>query len=223
MNKRQAPLKILITAGATREPIDPVRFVSNYATGFFGLEIARAARRRGHRVLVVMGASAVGKAAQRSAGFTTLIVETAREMRGLLRKHFSWCDCLIMNAAVCDFRPRAQLKRKIKSAGKKIIQLELEKNPDLLAECGRKKGLRLVVGFALETEQLERRAREKLRQKNLDIIVATQIRNKSHPFGKVKISPLIMDKNDCQLKLAPVSKARLSRILLDKIESMVYR
>ena len=210
-------LNVLVTAGPTCEPIDPVRFISNYSTGFFGYEIAREARRRGHRVILISGPTLLAK----PQGVRAIDVFTAHQMKEELRDKFSWCDCLIMTAAVCDFGVKRVAKKKIKRKEGGIV-LDLKQNPDILGGLGRKKGARVLVGFALETENLKKNAQDKLRQKNLDLIVATQMKTATPPFGQVKIDALIVDRKGRIEKIKRAPKKHLSRILLERIEMAAY-
>jgi len=215
--KSKKKLNILVTAGPTREPLDPVRFISNYSTGFLGYTIAKEARKRGHRVVLVSGPTALAK----PAGLRVIDVQTAHQMQRALNQKFSWCDCLIMTAAVCDFRPAAQAKRKIKHSGKKGITLRLRQNPDILRGLGRKKGKRVLVGVALETEGLKKNAQRKLTEKRLDLIVATPIRTRSYPFGAASMDTTIINKHGRVRYLKAAKKPYLARILLDSIEKTV--
>ncbi len=226
-------LNILVTAGPTREPIDPVRFVSNYSTGLFGYEIAKEAEKRGHRVILISGPTTLAK----PKSVRSIDVCTACQMREKLASKFSWCDCLIMTAAVCDFRAKTVAKKKIKRGKRKRIILELKQKPDILGSLGLKKGKmlrricfdcaqdklrrkKILVGFALETEDLKKNAQDKLRQKNLDFIVATQIKANSYPFGQVRLDALIGERKDHIQQVRKATKARLSRLLLEKIENL---
>ncbi len=217
--KLKRKLKILVTAGPTREPIDPVRFISNYSTGFLGYAIAQEARRRGHRVILISGPTSLDK----PQGVARVCVETARQMQQQLRQRFSWCDCLIMAAAVGDFRARQVARKKIKrGAGKnKSRTLELKENPDILQGLALRKGRKVLAGLALETENLQQNAQGKLRSKNLDLIVATSMKPKSYPFGAVRLDVLIMDRNQRTKIVKQATKPQLARIFLDSIENIV--
>lgn len=217
MKKRRQRLNIVVTSGATREPIDPVRFISNYATGLFGCEIAREAKKRGHRVILISGQLACAK----PKAVPAISVKTARQLQAALKAKFGWCDCLIMAAAVGDFRAKKVGEEKLKRSSRKELTLTLRQNPDILAGLGRRKGKRMLVGVALETENLGKNAQAKLRQKNLDLIVATQMKSGSYPFGSVRLDALIIDRNGRRQKIRQVSKRRLSRILLDSIEEIL--
>ena len=222
--KRTKRLNILVSAGPTREAIDPVRFISNYSTGFFGYEIAREAKRRGHRIVLVSGTTSLAK----TKGISVIDVVTALQMEKALEKNFHWCDCLIMSAAVADFQVKKAAKFKIKRDKKELI-LRLKQSSDILRTFGRKmlrqqsrrKGKKVLAGVALETENLKKNALSKLRKKNLDLIVATQMKAGSYPFGLAKMDALIIDKKGQIHWQNRATKSRLSRILLDSIEKAV--
>ncbi len=207
-------MRILITAGPTREFIDPVRFISNSSTGFFGYEIAKAAVRRGHKVTLISGPTFF--VAPKGVKFVSVI--TALEMRTAVNKFYPSSDCLIMSAAVVDYRPAAPVGKKIKKA-KNQLTIKLKKNPDILLEAGKKKGKRILVGFALETENLIANAKEKLRRKNLDFIVAASLRGKNDPFGDKKAHFVIIDRRG-KVKNVACAKRKLSNIIIDKTESI---
>ncbi|MFC1699187.1 phosphopantothenoylcysteine decarboxylase [Candidatus Omnitrophota bacterium] len=210
-------LRIIITAGATREPLDPVRFISNYATGTFGCQLASEAQARGHQVILIHAQLESLK----PKGLPAIAVRTAAELQSALAAKFSWCDCLIMSAAVGDFRVRRVARKKIKRGRSKELTLRLEQNPDILAGLGRKKGKRVLVGFALETENLKNNARHKLNQKNLDLIVATSMKSRSYPFGSSRMDGLIIAREGRARNFKQAPKKRLARILLDSVEKIV--
>ena len=159
----------MVTAGPTREYVDPVRYLSNESSGRMGFEIARAAALRGWNVTLIAGPVAL----ETPAGVRRINVVSALEMLQATRKAFRAADILYMAAAVADWRPRRKLagKWRKKDDGSKHAQLELVKNPDILADVARRKGQRRVVAFALETGDGLRRAQAKLRRKNADWIV----------------------------------------------------
>ena len=162
-------LSIVVTAGPTREYVDPVRFLSNESSGRMGFALAAAAAEAGHRVTLIAGPVNLDT----PPGVERVDVVSARDMLAALRAAFRNADALFMAAAVADFRPRRRLagKWKKKEDGEDAAVLELVKNPDLLATVARSKGRRKVVGFALETGDGVRRAMEKLRGKNADYVV----------------------------------------------------
>ncbi len=201
---------ILVTAGPTREKIDPVRYISNYSTGKIGYEIADAAKRRGLCVTLVSGPTLLAA----PKGVRLICVESADDMRTAVLKFLTWSDCVIMTAAVADWRPKYSARRKMKKPGAKNI--ELVENPDILAEVGRLKNKRVVVGFALETENLEKNALKKLKDKNLDIIVANRLTSKRSVFGDKALDVVTIDRFGNKTRIFNKRKAKLAKIILDK-------
>jgi len=165
-------LKVLVTAGATIEPIDPVRYITNRSTGKMGYALARAAKRRGASVTLVSGPTTLTP----PYGVTFCGIKTAEEMRQTVFDNRPNCDIIIKAAAVSDYRPRESARQKIKK-GANSLSLELIKNSDILAELGatKKESPCILVGFAAETEELLSNAKEKLKSKNLDMIVANDV------------------------------------------------
>lgn len=202
--------RILVTAGPTRERIDPVRFVSNYSTGTFGYAIAQEAKRRGLSVSLVSGPTAI----EPPPGVKLIPVESSAEMRKAVLSELPRADCVIMTAAVADWRPKYSAKRKIKKSPKRTI--EFVENPDILAEVGRRKKGRTVVGFALETENLEKNALKKLKDKNLDLIVANRLSDAKNLFGDTKLDVVMVDKFGNRTRISNKSKRELAKIILDK-------
>lgn len=212
-------IKIVITAGPTREPIDPVRFVSNYSTGVLGYTIAEEAKKRGHKVILISGPTCL----KYPAGVKMFEIETAFQMQRVLWSEFKTADCLIMNAAVCDYRPFKFSTKKLKK-GKKALNIKLVENPDILKNLASAsmKEKKLVVGFSLETEDVEKNAVLKLNKKKLDLIVASKVNSRHIPFGYSKISPYIIDKYGRCEKISNITKQELARKLLDRIETLWY-
>jgi phosphopantothenoylcysteine decarboxylase/phosphopantothenate--cysteine ligase len=161
---------VLITAGPTQEPLDPVRFLSNRSSGRMGYAIAQAASDRGARVILVSGPVSL----EPPRGAEVVPVRTAAEMHDAVFANLEPATVVIKCAAVADFRPSTEAQQKIKKTSARI-SLELDPTPDILAELGRKRGDRLLIGFAAETENLEREARRKLETKNCDMIVANLV------------------------------------------------
>ena len=159
--------RLLVTAGPTREPIDPVRFVSNRSSGKMGYELAKEGRRRGAEVVLITGPTHL----KPPYGITTVRVSTAEEMYGAVMSYFPQSTILVMAAAVADYRPKTVYTEKVKKKDSSLT-LEFERTVDILKELGRSKGGKLLVGFALETENLLENAKKKLGEKNLDLIVA---------------------------------------------------
>jgi phosphopantothenoylcysteine decarboxylase/phosphopantothenate--cysteine ligase len=164
-------MKILVTAGPTREPLDPVRFISNRSSGKMGYAVASAAAARGHGVTLISGPVAL----QPPAGVVVIRVVTAEEMRRAVRRKLRWCDALVMAAAVADWRPARAAARKIKKQSRMALALRLVPTVDILCDVRPLKGRRLVVGFAAETGAPAERARRKLKEKGLDLIVANDV------------------------------------------------
>jgi phosphopantothenoylcysteine decarboxylase/phosphopantothenate--cysteine ligase len=160
-------VRFLITAGPTREFFDPIRYISNRSSGKMGYAIAGAALSVSSQVTLVSGPTALTP----PKGVEFISVTTAQEMAEVVWSRFSDVDICIMAAAVCDFRPKKMAAGKIKKTSFSGT-LELEQTPDILAELGRRKKSQILVGFAVETDDLEKHAREKLIRKGLDFIVA---------------------------------------------------
>ncbi len=187
-------MNCLISAGPTREWIDPVRFLSNPSSGKMGYALARAAVDRGMQVTLVSGPTAL----KAPAGAEVLYVETAREMQEAMSQRFAKADLIIMAAAVSDHRPETRSKQKQKKEQVRMT-LDLVANPDILMELGKqKKNGQTLVGFAAETENLLPNARRKLREKNLDWIVANDVSEKDRGFQSDfnKISLLSKEQNE---------------------------
>jgi len=164
-------MRILITAGGTREYIDPVRFISNASSGKMGYALAKAAIKAGHRVTMITTVEKSNFKFQIS-NFKLIIVQTAAQMFETVKKHFERCDCLIMAAAVADYTPARPSKTKIRKTTKSLT-IKLELTADILKWAGiHKKKNQVVVGFALEDRNVRARAEKKLKEKNLDMIIA---------------------------------------------------
>lgn len=180
--------KILITAGPTWEQIDPVRHVSNKSTGKMGYALAKIARRRGAEVTLVSGPSSLPI----PLGINFHKIESAEEMKKDVLRLFPSSHIVIMTAAVADFRPVKIVQEKIKKGGSRSLHLELENTPDILKELRKVKKDQLLVGFALETEDLVANAEKKLKEKGLDFIVAN---DPSFGFGKDTNKVILIDRN----------------------------
>ena len=204
-------MNCLISAGPTREWIDPVRFLSNPSSGKMGYALARAAVDRGMQVTLVSGPTAL----KAPAGAEVLFVETAREMQEAMSQRFAKADLIIMSAAVSDHRPETRSKQKQKKEQVRMT-LDLVANPDILMELGKqKKNGQTLVGFAAETENLLPNARRKLREKNLDWIVANDVSEKDRGFQSDfnKISLLSKEQNEMDFEYQ--EKNSLARKIMD--------
>ena len=205
---------LLITAGGTREAIDPVRFVSNRSTGRMGYALAAAGVRRGARVLLVSGPSDLAV----PAGLAALRrVETASEMLEACREWLPQADVLLMTAAVADYRPRASAGTKIKRAAGPL-RLDLEPTPDVLAALRPLKGSRIFVGFALETEHPAAAAQKKLRAKGLDLVVANRVGPDTGP-GVTTNQVWIYGPRGLVEETPLLDKAAVAEIVLDAVEA----
>lgn len=202
-----------MTAGATVEPLDPVRFLSNFSTGTMGYEIAKACHKQGFDTCLISGPVGI----KPPAGIETVKVATTLQMRAAVLAKTKKAQCLIMAAAVCDFRPAKESKKKIKKQAE--LTLKLIKNPDILAAAGRKKGL-ARIGFALETGDAVVGAIEKLKTKNLDLIVANEKRKGNDPFGEGKKNFIVIDKELRVRRYSKVSKREFAGILAQEVERL---
>lgn len=210
-------MKIIVTAGPTIEPIDPVRFISNRSTGYMGYKIAEMASRRKHAVTLISGPVKL-----RSPEVKQFIqIETAQELLRTLKTEIKKANCLIMCAAVSDFRLEDTAKRKIKR--KKGLSVKLIPNKDILKELSLHKKSNLFVGFSLETEDLVRNSCKKLKSKNLDLIVANKLSKTHNPFGCKCLDVVIIDRSGRKIYIRNKSKTYISQVLLDKIEELWYQ
>ena len=201
-------VKVLVTAGGTREPIDPVRFIGNRSSGKQGMAIANAAKNRGAHVQLIAANCDVASL----TGIDVIHVETALEMQSALQTHFDSCNILIMSAAVADARPTQSSDQKIKKAT--LNSIELQQNPDLLAELSPRKGKRVMVGFAAETKEHLQEARRKLESKGLDVIYVNDVSGGAI-FGQDTTMGTILLRNEADIAIKEVSKDALSNVLLD--------
>ena len=207
-------MNILITAGPTIEPIDPVRFISNRSTGVMGFAIAEAAGKRGHKVILISGPTRLAP----PRGVKFFPVETARQMQEQVLKNFPKAGVVIMAAAVSDYRPAVVAAQKIKK-GPPAINLKLVKNPDILEALARQKKDKIVVGFSLETENLYKGTLAKLKKKNLDLIVANQLTKRQDIFGNKKMNVLILDKKGNKKQLWNVEKTKVAKEIILRVEN----
>jgi phosphopantothenoylcysteine decarboxylase/phosphopantothenate--cysteine ligase len=207
--------RILITAGPTQEAIDPVRFVSNRSTGKMGFAIARAAWRRGAAVRLVAGPSALPT----PYGVERIDTVSAAEMLGETSRNFPWCSALIMAAAVADFRPANPALQKIKKSPKGMT-LELAAIADELPRFAAKKGSRILIGFAAETEDLELNALDKLRRKKLDLIVGNDVSRSDAGFA-VDTNIVTLMSAEGRIETTPkLMKDEVGDVILDRLVAM---
>ena len=219
--KSQGPLKgkqILINAGPTREPIDPVRFISNYSSGKMGIALADAAAGYGADVELVLGPVDIAPSDSR---IKIIHVTTAASMADECISRFSHCDIAILSAAVADFTPAEVKEEKIKKDGKKFV-LNLKPTADIADVLGKsKKHSQIIAGFALETNNEMVNAREKLLHKNMDIIVLNSLKDSGAGFGHNTNKITIIDKYNNIDKFELKSKEEAAKDILNKIVSMI--
>ncbi|RNB91204.1 bifunctional phosphopantothenoylcysteine decarboxylase/phosphopantothenate--cysteine ligase CoaBC [Brevibacillus fluminis] len=204
--------KVLVTAGPTREKIDPVRYISNHSTGKMGYAIAEAARDRGADVVLVSGPVALPK----PDGVTVIPVESVQQMYDAVMQHLPEVEVVIKSAAVSDYRPKTVSAQKMKKTGDDL-SLELEKAPDILAEVGKRKTHQFVVGFAAETHDVLNYAADKLARKNLDMIVANDVLQEGAGMGTDTNIVTILARGSEPLQSGKMSKREVADKLLDAI------
>ncbi|HEG44709.1 MAG TPA: phosphopantothenoylcysteine decarboxylase [Phycisphaerales bacterium] len=202
-------MRILITAGGTREYIDPVRFISNASSGKMGYALARAALNAGHKVTLITAPTNLRSPEKAK----TINAETAAEMFAAVKKNFDKCDCLIMAAAVSDYTPAKTSKTKLKKTDENTT-ITLKPTKDILAWAGRNKKGKLIVGFALEDKNLRTNAEKKLKEKNLDMIVA----NTPAAINAERSTVEIKIPNSDWLKLSRVAKTTIARRIIKLVD-----
>jgi phosphopantothenoylcysteine decarboxylase/phosphopantothenate--cysteine ligase len=205
--------KILVTAGPTREAIDPVRFVSNRSSGKMGFAVANAAALRGADVTLVSGPVHL----QTPRNVSRIDVESTKEMSKAVQSQFDKHDAVIMAAAVADFAPKHASKEKMKKEDMRAMALELEKTDDILESLGQKKKGKVLVGFALETHNDAQNARGKLKRKHLDFIVLNNPLVEGAGFGVDTNVVSVIDKSGAVEKLPKLSKLDVANCILDRV------
>ena len=210
--KSMQGLRLLVTAGGTREAIDPVRYIGNRSSGKMGYAIAAVAAERGAEVILVSGPVALPV----PPGVTRISVESAQEMREAVLAAFPSVDVVIKAAAVADYRPQVMAEQKIKKNSASLT-VELTKNPDILAELGKIKTGQFLVGFAAETQELVANATEKLRRKNLDMLVANDVTLPGAGFESETNIVKLFAKDGRVEEVPQMSKQSLAGLLLDRV------
>jgi len=209
-------IKALVSAGPTREHLDPVRFISNPATGLMGYALARALKERGAEVTLVSGPTHL----EGPAGVKKIAVTSGEEMYEAVFEHYKDCRLVIKAAAVSDFRPLRVEERKVKK-DKAFSDLELTKNKDILLELGGNKGNRIFVGFAAETNDAVENARDKLFKKNLDLIVVNDLKEPGAGFAVNTNRVAIIDRAGKIEKLPLMGKEELAHRILDRVAELL--
>ncbi len=217
---RQSPLygrRLLVTAGPTRERLDPVRFISNPSTGAMGFAIALEAQARGAAVSLVHGPTHLPPPPVDDVSE----VQTAEDMLGAVLQRIDQCDIYISAAAVADFRPEQAAAEKIKKSGREGLTLKLVPTPDIITEVRKRRPDLLLVGFAAETGDLESRAREKMHAKQMDMIVANDVTKPGAGFGEGTNEVLIIDRTGRSLRAGPAPKDEIAAAILDAVEDLL--
>jgi phosphopantothenoylcysteine decarboxylase/phosphopantothenate--cysteine ligase len=208
--------RVLVTAGPTHEPIDAVRFLGNRSSGKMGWAIADEAQRRGAAVTLVSGPTHLPD----PAGVEVVRVETAEEMRDAVLSRFDEADAVVKAAAVADFRPKEHVEGKIKKEGG-TPDIHLEPTPDILRELGERKGDRVLVGFAAETEDLEGAGRQKLREKHLDLIVVNQVGEPGTGFDSDTNRASILSAAGDDVPFREWTKRELAAAICDRLVALL--
>lgn len=207
--KKLAGKKILITAGGTKEKIDPVRFITNASSGKMGLALAEVAKDMGAQVTLV--------STFKAEGYDNIVVETAKDMEKAVKENMSDKDCVIMAAAVSDYRVKEYSEQKIKKGESDNLTLELVKNPDILQEISSTNPRPVVIGFCAESENLIENAKTKIQKKGCDYIIANDISRKDIGFNTDENEVYIIDKKQNINKIEKDTKQNIARKILEKI------
>ncbi len=215
-NKDLVNKKILVTAGPTREAIDPVRFITNHSSGKMGYELAKIASYRGADVTLISGPTELPP----PLGVNLIEINSAQDMKEEIAKIAKKQDIIIKAAAVADLKAKNYSSNKLKKAKKKINKIEFESTPDILADLGSKKeNGQLLVGFAAESESLIDNSMDKLKKKNLDMIIANNITKEESGFQSDDNEVFIIT-SDIKEKLPLMKKSKLANIILDEIKKL---
>lgn len=209
--------RILVTAGPTHEPIDPVRFITNRSSGRMGFAVAKMARRRGANVTLISGPTHLPTPRE---GIQFISVTTASEMHDAVLEHYGECSVIIKAAAVSDYRPKFASDQKLKKS-LSHTSLTLERNQDIIGEVGSLKGDRVVVGFAAETMDIIENARKKLEEKRLDLIVANDVSQSDSGFATETNRVVVIDSQGNIEHLPLMSKEEVANRILDKVLAML--
>jgi phosphopantothenoylcysteine decarboxylase/phosphopantothenate--cysteine ligase len=211
-------VKILITAGPTEEPLDPVRFITNLSSGKMGYALAIAAHRRGAKVTLISGPTTLPLPPVEKI----IKVRTAQEMYKAVLDNYKKETIIIKAAAVADYCPKVLATEKIKK-DKKILSLELKRNPDIIAGIGKNKGNRILVGFAMETQNLLANAREKLKTKNMDLIIANNLQEEGAGFRTDTNIITIIDRTDKAESFEKMTKIEAAEEILNRVQKIIKK
>ena len=208
--------KVLITAGPTQEPLDPVRFITNLSSGKMGYALATAARRRGAEVTLISGPTFLSPPKVEKI----INVRTAREMHKAVMENYKKAKIIIKAAAVADYRPKEISGQKLKKT-KESLTVEMKTNHDIIEEIGKNKEGRIVVGFAMETQNLLANAREKLKKKNMDLIVANDVCKEGAGFQSDTNIVTIIDKKGKTETLKKMTKLEAADEILNRVKILL--
>lgn len=211
--------KVVITAGPTMEPLDPVRYMTNHSSGKMGYSIAKEAATRGAEVVLISGPTSITP----PRGIELIKVKTTEDMLNAVDKYFHSCDVLIKSAAPVDYRPETVSSTKIKKKENEKDKLIIKyvKNPDIAAHFGKQKKNQIMVGFAAETNNLDEYAMEKLKKKNLDFIVANDVTKEGAGFNSDTNIVTIIDKEGNKNTYPMMNKREVAKVILDRVKSIL--
>ena len=210
--------RILITAGPTEEPLDPVRFITNLSSGKMGYALARVARRHGAQVTLITGPTNLSLPSVDNI----INVRTAQEMHKAVMDNYKKASVIIKAAAVADYRPKVIAKDKIKKDDKPRL-IELARNPDIIAEVGKDKKNIVLVGFAMETKDLLANAREKLKEKNMDLIVANSLREEGAGFQTDTNKITILDRDGDIQSMPIMTKIEAAEKIMERVAGLLKK
>jgi phosphopantothenoylcysteine decarboxylase/phosphopantothenate--cysteine ligase len=205
--------RVVVTAGPTQEPIDPVRYIGNRSSGTMGVAVATEAARRGAAVTLILGPV---RPLTLPSPIDVVHVRTADEMRREVIARFDDVDAVVMAAAIADFRPKAAAESKLKK-DHGVPELVLEPTPDVLAELGERKRTQVLVGFAAETDDVEAAGRRKLERKHLDLVVANLVGRAGTGFGSTTNDAAILSASDVDVPMRRWTKRELAAEICDRL------
>jgi phosphopantothenoylcysteine decarboxylase/phosphopantothenate--cysteine ligase len=212
-----AGTRVVVSAGGTREPIDPVRFIGNRSSGKMGYALAREAARRGAHVRMIAAPNHLPD----PAGVDLHHVETAEQMRTAVMEAAGDADVVIKAAAVADFRPERYSRQKIKKDAGGLDEIRLVRNPDILAELGQRKERLILVGFAAETDLAEEHGRDKLHRKGLDLIVVNRVDMADSGFNVDTNRAVLLRADGGRTEVPLTTKDRLAAVVCDEVERLL--
>jgi len=208
--------KIVVTAGGTKEPLDPIRVITNRSSGKMGFAIAEAARDRGAEVTLITSSTTLPNI----VGIHTVIAETADEMATQTKLYSKKADAIVMAAAISDWKPTVASLEKIKKLGVDKLNLELTKTEDVVGSINHQKLIK--VGFAAETQNVVQNAKRKLKEKNLDLIIANQISQENPVFGADTNKVIFVNKNG-EEDLPEMAKYDIGQLIIDRVKAMAHQ